>query len=107
MHDLRYAIRGLLRAPGFAFAAILTLGLGIGAVTSVFSVADAVLLRPLPYPESNRLVMVWDELINLGVERLGLYGQIFHEYAAQEKIFDATAAFEPGDRNLEIGRAHV
>src|ERR1700685_2182123 len=68
MHDLRYALRGLARSPGFAVAAILTLALGIGAVTSIFSVADAVLLRPLPYPHQDRLVMVWDELKNLGVD---------------------------------------
>ena len=99
-NDLVYALRGLLRNRGFALAAILTLALGIGAVTTIFSVADAVLLRPLPYPHQDRLVMVWDELKNLGVDRLGLYGQIFHEYTAQTQIFDATAAFEPRDRNL-------
>ena len=99
-NDLVYALRGLARNPGFALAAILTLALGIGAVTSIFSVADAVLLRPLPYPHQNRLVMVWDQLTNLGVDRLGLYGQIFHEYSAQTQIFDAAAAFETRDRNL-------
>src|SRR5580692_7444357 len=98
--DLRYALRGMARNPGFALAAILTLALGIGAVTSIFSVADAVFLRPLPYPNSDRLVMVWDQLKNLGVDRLGLYGQIFREYSAQTQIFEATAAFEPQDRNL-------
>ncbi len=99
-NDLVYALRGLLRNPGFALAAILTLALGIGAVTSIFSVADAVLLRPLPYPHQDRLVMVWDQLTNLGVDRLGLYGQIFHEYSAQTQIFDGAAAFETRDRNL-------
>jgi putative ABC transport system permease protein len=98
--DFRYALRGMARNPGFALAAILTLALGIGAVTSIFSVADAIFLRPLPYPQPDRLVMVWDQLKNLGVDRLGLYGQIFHEYSAQTQIFEATAAFEPQDRNL-------
>jgi putative ABC transport system permease protein len=98
--DLLYALRGLRRNPGFAAAAILTLALGIGAVTTVESIADAVLLRPLPYPEQARLVMVWDQLTNLGVDRLGLYGEIFHEYSAQTQIFEQTAAFEPRDRNL-------
>jgi putative ABC transport system permease protein len=97
--DLRYAFRGLLRAPGFAIAAILTLALGIGANTAIFSVVDAVLLRPLPYPESDRLVMVWDELTKLGVERLGLTAEIYKIYATQN-VFEKTASFRTFDRSF-------
>ena len=57
--DLRYAVRGLARAPGFALVAVLTLALGIGAATAVFSVVNAVLLRPLPFPDADRLHLVW------------------------------------------------
>src|ERR1700730_13079090 len=99
LNDLRYALRTLLRAPGFALAAVLTLALGIGANTAIFSVADAVLIRPLPYPESNRLVVVWDNLTKLGVEHLSLSADIYREYAAQN-VFEKTAAFRPLDRNL-------
>jgi putative ABC transport system permease protein len=97
--DLRYALRSLSRAPGFAIAAILTLALGIGANTAIFSVVDAVLLRPLPYPDPSRLVMVWDELTKLGVERLGLSAEIYHQYAAQS-VFEKTASFRTFDRTF-------
>lgn len=61
VQDLRYAFRTLVRSPGFALAAILTLGLGIGAATAVFSVVDAVLLRPLPVRDQDRVVVAWQE----------------------------------------------
>lgn len=59
--DLRVATRGLLRAPGFTVIALLTLGLGIGANSAIFSVVRSVLLRPLPYPDSDRLVQLWTD----------------------------------------------
>ena len=59
MQDLRYALRSLLRAPAFSLAAVLTLGLGIGSATAVFSMLEGVVLRPLPYTEPDRLVTLW------------------------------------------------
>ena len=98
--DIRYALRQLARSPGFAAIAILTLAMGIGANTAVFSVADAVLLRPLPYPHSDRLVMIWDQLWKVGVRELPVSAATFDAYGADRRAFEAVAIFKEDDRTL-------
>ena len=68
-HDFRYAIRTLQRNPGFAFGVLLVLIVGIGANTVIFSVIKAVLLTPLPYPDPDRLVMLWQRNSQRGLNR--------------------------------------
>jgi predicted permease len=72
LFDLRYAVRMLLRSPGFSFIAIATMALGIGATTAIYSVIDATLLHPLPYPNPGELVRVVDDLPGVGAHGVGI-----------------------------------
>src|ERR1700745_2384639 len=67
IRDLRYALRALAKNPGFSIAAILSLAIGIGANTSIFSITSALLLRPLPYKDARQLVILWNRSPGLGI----------------------------------------
>jgi putative ABC transport system permease protein len=90
--DLRYGARMLLRAPRFTIVAILTLSLGIGAVTALFSVVDAVLLRPLPYRDAERLVSVFEVDPNRRMDRSRISLADFYEWKNQNASFEEIAA---------------
>src|SRR5438477_10949568 len=71
LFDLRYAVRMLLRSPGFSFVAIATIALGVGATTAIYSVIDATLLHPLPYPNPGELVRIEANLPGVGAQDVG------------------------------------
>ena len=98
LRDLRHAARSLARRPGFTAAIALTLALGIGANTAIFSVVNGVLLRPLPFPEPGRLMTVWTNLPNWGHESASLPD--YTDWKAQGSTFEAMTAYAQSSDNL-------
>ncbi len=98
--DLKFALRMLRRSPGVTIAAVLTLALGIGANTAIFSVVDGVLLRPLPYPESSQLVAVYRGTTHLGFFKGPWSHPDFKDFLAQNQSFENVGVWAGGDSNL-------
>ncbi|MGP8175517.1 MAG: ADOP family duplicated permease [Terracidiphilus sp.] len=105
LRDMNFAIRQIARNPGFAAVVILTLALGIGASTSIFSVADAVLLRPLPYPNPHQLVRVWEQMPN--GHRPNLAESNFEDFLTQNNTFASLAAYDYGVASVSGGSEPV
>lgn len=103
--DARHAVRSFARAPGFTLIAVLTLALGIGATSAIFSVADTLLLRPLPYPDPDRIVLLFD--VTRGAqgkpEQYNASSQNFLAWKAQSTVFELLAAMESTYKNLTGG----
>ncbi len=104
LQDIRYSLRMLRKNPAFTVAAILTLALGIGANTAIFSIVNAVLLNPFPYRDHTKLVMIRQSLPKIGVqEQLRASGPEFVDFREQTGVFEQVAALEPVSRNLTGG----
>ncbi len=88
--DVRFAIRSLRKNPGFTAVAVLTIALGLGANTAIFSFLDGVLLRPLPYPEPERLVQLWEK--PPGGQRNGISALNFQDWQKLSTSFTGMAA---------------
>src|SRR5947208_3340070 len=92
LQDVRYALRALRRSPGFTVVAVLALAIGIGANTAIFSLFDAVRMRALPYPDADRLVVLWGNVMRAKVERRGTSYPDFADWRAQSTSFVDMAA---------------
>src|SRR6266404_4353440 len=94
IQDIRYALRGFSQRPAFALISVITLALGIGASTAIFSVVHAVLLRSLPYGSADRLVMVWEDRVRAGGKATNTINLgNFYDWKEQNHVFEDMAAF--------------
>src|SRR6187431_172215 len=98
--DIRYGFRGFLKHPGFTAIVVITLALGIGASTAIFSVVNSVLLRHLPYRESNRIVAIQE--LNPEGKRVQVTAANFYDWRAQNTVFEHLAAIKTTTANLAL-----
>jgi putative ABC transport system permease protein len=98
--DVRFGLRMLKRNPAFSVVAVLTLALGIGANTAIFSLIQAVLLRPLPFPEPDRLVRIWERRPSSREANLPISGHEFAAWKEQSHVFEKMALFTPGGATI-------
>ena len=103
LQDVRYAARMLRKSPGFTAVALIALVLGIASTTVIFSVVDGVLLRPLPYPEPNRIVSVSQTVRSTGRDRQSSSPANYIDWAAQNSVFSHMAAATGLPGNLTQG----
>jgi predicted permease len=103
IQDLKYGARLLRRAPGFAFIAVLTIALGIGANSAIFSVINAVVLKPLAYPASGQLMFITSQFPTLGFEKFWISPAEYFEYREQTREFADIAAYNMGAMNFSEG----
>ncbi|MDD5544088.1 MAG: ABC transporter permease [Acidobacteriia bacterium] len=99
--DIRYGIRMIMKAPGYAALAILTLALGIGANAAIFSVADPLLLRPVPFPNLNRLALVFNQIAGVTNEN-SMYPADYEAIRTQSRSFEEFAAYANRGENLIV-----
>ena len=100
VNDTRLAVRGLKNNPGFAAVAILALGLGIGANTAVFSVVDTVVLRPLPYRDAGRILVIWEKRVKDGSRTNAVSAADYLDWRAQNHVFSSLDADDQREFNL-------
>jgi putative ABC transport system permease protein len=102
LQDLGFSARMLLKRPGFTLIIVITLALGIGANTAIFSVVDAVLLRPLPFPEPDRLMVVWNTAPQYGYSQFPIAYGTYIDISEQSQVFEQMGAWNIFDNNLNL-----
>ena len=100
LQDIRYGARMLVRRPMFTLVAVLTLALGIGANTAIFSVIQAVLLDPLPFREPERLVRIWESRLDRGWTRASFTRANFWDVKARNRTFDGVGTYRGASMTL-------
>ena len=100
MNDLKFAFLQLLKNPGFTAVSVLTLALGIGANTAIFSVVNGVLLKPLPYPQPGQLVNLWEDSTGTGLGSQHVAGGVFLAWKEQSTVFENLSVSYLTDMNL-------
>ena len=103
LRDIRYALRLLRKSPGFTAVAVLTLALGIGANTAIFTLLDAVLLRPLPFQNPSQLVMLWEALPEIGYPKIEASAPDLMLYEREQKSFESLGSFQNKDLDISGG----
>src|SRR5262249_2005546 len=98
--DLRYGARMLLKSPGFALIAVITLALGVGANTAIFSVINSLMLRPLPFKEPDRLLQVWETEVNRGHYEGSSSYPNFADWRDQNRVFEQIAIYSDVTGNM-------
>ena len=98
--DLRYGFRSLLKRPAFTAIALLTLALGIGVNSAIFSAVDSLLLRPLPLKDPARLVSVWEQTLRDGIQQNEAAPANFFDLQNQNQVFEQIGAYGPEDVNF-------
>ena len=105
LQDVRYGLRTLAKQPGFAATALITLALGIGATTAIFSVVNAVVLRPLPFDGADRIVAVTNNYLKLGTTGTTVSGPDFMDWREQSRSFDVLAHYRGWEESVTVGNA--
>src|SRR5262249_27913724 len=100
LQDMRYGARMLVKNPGFTLIAVFTLALGIGANTAIFSVVNGVLLKPLPYVEPEKLVMVYGNFLALNMVNMNASAPELADYRLQTRSFEGVGAYDSFSVNL-------